>query len=159
MESLESGALTPLLASSVAALATAATSALRVVATAASVAWAASWTLRGFVDTDGTTIKPESRPLVDTHDTRLRRRFCFGGGDGTILPLSVSRTEKFSSSFSSTNSLNVVHSSDSSIGLGLLRETNEAKATTATGITVLDDNLEKLVSARDARIEPFAHGS
>lgn len=38
-------------------------------------------------------------------------------------------------------SLHVVHIGNGSIGLGVLGETNEAEATAATGITVLDNDL------------------
>ena len=38
-------------------------------------------------------------------------------------------------------SLHVVHVCNSGVSLGVLRETNEAETTAATGITVLDDDL------------------
>jgi hypothetical protein len=37
--------------------------------------------------------------------------------------------------------LNVIHVRDRGIGLGVLSETNEAEATAATGVAVLDNNL------------------
>jgi hypothetical protein len=41
--------------------------------------------------------------------------------------------------------LNVIHVCDRGIGLGVLSETNEAEATAATGVAVLDDDLRLLV--------------
>ena len=40
-----------------------------------------------------------------------------------------------------TSLLNIVHVGDSGIGLGVLRETDKAETTAATGVAVLDDNL------------------
>jgi hypothetical protein len=47
--------------------------------------------------------------------------------------------------------LNVVHVRDRGIGLGVLSETNEAEATAATGVAVLDDNLGLLARVACAR--------
>ena len=44
--------------------------------------------------------------------------------------------------------LNVIHVRDSSVGLGVLTEANETKATAAAGVTVLDDDLHTLTKAR-----------
>jgi hypothetical protein len=40
--------------------------------------------------------------------------------------------------------LNVIHVGDCGISLGVLSETNEAEATAATGVAVLDDDLDWL---------------
>jgi hypothetical protein len=44
------------------------------------------------------------------------------------------------------DSLNLVHALDGGISLILIREAHEAKATAATGIAVLDDNLKSAMS-------------
>ena len=50
------------------------------------------------------------------------------------------------------NSLDVVHGVDSGLGIGLRSVTDESKATAATGVTVLDNNLggeERLAEAQE----------
>jgi len=44
------------------------------------------------------------------------------------------------------NPLDVVHGGDRSFGIGLLSVANESKATTATSVTILDDDLDHKVS-------------